>query len=468
MAARFDYTAPVNPQAPDASLEAKVPYLDHGVERIDPERYYSREWMHREWHQLWTRAWLIAGPRSDLEEPGDYFTFEIGRESIVVTLNDDRELRAFYNVCPHRGNRLVLDHLGSTPSFTCAFHSWCFDLDGHCRRITDEETFRPGAIPAPPQLKSVHVAEKGGLIFVNMDANAPPLAERFGLPDGYLEGYQLDKMKVVRHVVSEWGANWKTGVDAFYEVYHLHAVHPQTSTVMDDYGTQIDVYPHGFSRMIVPLARKSPREDDQVSVDPGLAYMLSEAGLDSGAYSGDALAVRRDIQRCKRRRAEALGLGWERLVDGQLTDSWATGIFPNAQIGLHPEGAFLMRFMPHPTDPERFYYDTMTLYRPVDDERWKVPDWMGLPEGTDVSGEVRAEREFVPFGVQPNLGLVLDQDAELLPVLQQGIRSRAFEGPLWSEQELRLRHFHAELDTYMSTSGSPRAPVPVADSRDSA
>ncbi len=449
MAAKFEYTAPVNPEAPDDSLEAKTPYVDHGVERVGPERYYSRDWMDREWEQLWTKAWLIAGPRCDLEEPGDYFTFEIGRESIIVTLNDDNELKAFYNVCPHRGNRLVLNESGSTPRFTCAFHSWCFDLDGNCESITDEETFRPGAIPARPTLKTVLVEEKGGLIFVNLDENAPPLADRFGLPDGYLEGYQLDKMKVVRHVVSEWGANWKTGIDAFYEVYHLHAVHPQTSTVMDDYGTQIDVYPHGFSRMIVPLAKKSPREDDQASVDPGLAYMLSEAGMDSEAYGGDAATVRRDIQQFKRRRSDELGLGWDKLVDGQLTDSWATGIFPNVQIGLHPEGAFLMRFMPHPTDPERFYYDTITLYRPVDDDSWKVPDWMGLPEGTDVSGEVRAEREFVPFGVQPDLGLVLDQDSELLPVVQKGVRSRAFDGPLWSEQELRLRHFHAELDLYM-------------------
>jgi len=449
MAAKFEYTGPVNPDAPEDSLEAKAPYVDHGVGRVAPERYYDRDWMHKEWQQLWTRAWLIAGPRCDLEEPGDYFTFEIGRESIIVTLNDDNEVRAFYNVCPHRGNRLVLNEMGSTPRFTCAFHSWCFDLDGLCEKITDEESFRPGAIDGRPTLKSVRVEEKAGLIFVNLDDDAPPLEERFGLPDGYLEGYQLDKMKTVRHVVSEWGANWKTGVDAFYEVYHLHAVHPQTSTVMDDYGTQVDVYPHGYSRMIVPLAKKSPREDDQASVDPGLAYMLSEAGMDPEKYAGDAKTVRKDIQEFKRQRADKLDLGWGGLVDGQLTDSWATGVFPNVQIGLHPEGAFLMRFMPHPENPERFYYDTITLYRPVDDESWKVPDWMGLPEGTDVSGEVRAEREFVPFGVQPDLGLVLDQDSELLPVVQKGVRSRAFEGPIWSEQELRLRHFHAELDLYM-------------------
>ncbi|MEO1248187.1 MAG: aromatic ring-hydroxylating dioxygenase subunit alpha [Pseudomonadota bacterium] len=449
MAAKFEYTGPVNPEAPKDSLEAKPPYIDHGVGRVSAERYYDSDWMRREWEQLWTRTWLIAGPRCDLEEAGDYFTFEIGRESIIVTLNDKDEVRAFYNVCPHRGNRLVLNEMGSTPRFTCSFHSWCFDLDGHCEKITDEESFRPGAITGRPNLKDVRVEEKAGLIFVNLDDDAPPLAERFGLPDGYLEAYQLDKMKTVRHVVSEWGANWKTGVDAFYEVYHLHAVHPQTSTVMDDYGTQVDVYPHGFSRMIVPLAKKSPREDDQASLDPGLAYMLSEAGMNPETYVGDAHTVRKDIQQFKRERAGKLGLGWDGLVDGQLTDSWATGIFPNVQIGLHPEGAFLMRFMPHPENPERFYYDTITLYRPVDDESWKVPDWMGLPEGTDVSGDVRAEREFVAFGVQPDLGLVLDQDSELLPVVQKGLRSRAFDGPVWSEQELRLRHFHAELDLYM-------------------
>ncbi len=450
MAAKFEYTPPVNPDAPEDSLEHRSAHdVDLGTGRVDAERYYSREFMQKEWEQLWTRVWLIAGPRSDLEEPGDYFTFDVGRESIIVALGNDNQVRAFYNVCPHRGNRLVLNEQGCAERFTCAFHSWSFDLDGKCASITDEETFRPGVIEGRPNLKSVKVEEKAGLIFINMDENAPPLAERFGLPDGYLEGYQLDKMKVVRHVVSEWGANWKTGVDAFYEVYHLHAVHPQTSTVMDDFGTQNDIYPHGFSRMIVPLAKKSPRVDDQASVDPGLAYMLGEAGLDPEVYDGDASSVRKDIQAFKRKRADDLGLGWGGLVDGQLTDSWATGIFPNVQIGLHPEGAFLMRFMPHPTDPERFYYDTITLYRPVDDESWKVPDWMGLPEGTDVSGEVRAPREFIPFGEPPDLGLVLDQDSELLPVVQKGIRSRGFDGPLWSEQEIRLRHFHAELGRYI-------------------
>lgn len=452
MSAQFEYVAPVNPDAPTDSLEARAPYIDHGTDRIDPSRYYDKDFMAQEWERLWTRVWLIAGPRCDLREPGDYFTFDVGRESIIVVLGDDEQVRAFYNVCPHRGNQLVLSQSGSVANFTCAFHSWRFDLEGQNTHITDEQSFRPGVICEPPKLRAVKCEEKAGLVFINLDDDAPPLADRIGLPDGYLEAYQLDQMSVVRHVCSEWGANWKTGVDAFYETYHLHAVHPQTATVMDDFGTQCDIYPHGSSRMIVPLAKKSPRVDDQTTVDEGLTYMLREAGMDPDGYDGDASDVRVAIQQFKRARADRLGLGYDKLVDGQLTDSWATGIFPNVQIGLHPEGAFLMRFLPHPTDPERFYYDTITLYRVVDDPSWQVPDWMGLPEGTDVSGEVRPDREFAPFGTKPDLGLVLDQDSDLLPVVQKGIRSRGFAGPLWSEQELRLRHFHAELDLYLAGS----------------
>ncbi len=184
-------------------------------------------------------------------------------------------------------------------------------------------------------------------------------------------------------------------------------------------------------------------------MNPSLEYMMVEASMDPSGFRGTAREVRAAIARAKRERAGRVGLNYDHFTDGQLTDSWATGIFPNVQIGLHPEGAFLMRFMPHPTDPERFFYDTMTLIRPVDDPNYTVPGWMGLPEGTDTTGEFRPDTEYVPVGEPPNLGLVLDQDSELLPVVQEGARSRGFKGPVWSEQEQRLRHFHRELDRYL-------------------
>jgi phenylpropionate dioxygenase-like ring-hydroxylating dioxygenase large terminal subunit len=333
--------------------------------------------------------------------------------------------------------------------FTCSFHSWQYGLDGVCTHITDKETINPKLVCENPRIKKVHCETHAGLIFINMDDNPPPLKERLGLPEGYLEAYQLDKVHCVRHTVSEWAANWKTGIDAFYETYHLHAVHPQTQDVMDDMGVQVDLYPHGCSRMLVPIAVKTKRQADQEAMNPSLEYMMTEASIDPAQFKGSASEVREAIQRAKRERSDRLGLGYERFTDGQLTDSWATGIFPNVQIGLHPEGAFLMRFMPHPTDPEKFYYDTMTLVRPVDDVDYSVPGWMGLPEGTDTSGEIRPDTEYTAIGEPPNLGEVLDQDSELLPVLQKGIRSKGFDGAIWGEQEQRLRHFHKELNRYL-------------------
>ena len=437
--------AVINPDAPPDSLEAKQPDIENGTACYAKDGYFSREYMTREWQKMWTDSWLIAGVSSDLTEVGDFFVFDIGQESIIVTRTEEG-LRAFYNVCPHRGSKLVWDERGNRKVFVCPFHSWSFFNSGELRRITDEETFQPEVIAHRPGLSPVACQEHAGIVFIHMGENPPPLAESVGLPQGYLEAYQIDRMKVVRHVRSEWGANWKVGVEAFYESYHLHAVHPETRGVMGDLNVQYDLYPNGASRMIVPLGQPSPRMHDQETVNEGLQMMLREAGIDPAAFDGSAADVRRAIQRGKRERSGRLGLGYERFEDGQLSDSWATGIFPNVQIGCHPEAVFLMRFLPHESDPQRFYYDTMTLLLPVDDPDYTPPGWMGLPQGTDVSGATRPPMEHYSIEQDANLGLVLSQDSALLPVVQRGMRSRGFKGQLWGEQEQRLRHFHVELE----------------------
>ena len=166
-----------------------------------------------------------------------------------------------------------------------------------------------------------------------MDANAPPLAQSIGLPPGYIENYEIDKMHVVHHVRSEWKANWKTGVDAFYETYHLPWVHPQTQGVMEDY-SQYDLYPNGASRMIVPICVKSHRVADQDTVEPHLKFMLQEGGIDPAAFTGNAREVRRAIQLAKRaagarRRAHSLREVYRRSVDRQL----GHGVIPQRTDG---------------------------------------------------------------------------------------------------------------------------------------
>jgi len=437
--------AVINPDAAADSLEAKQPHIDNGVECYDKSGYFNREQMQLEWEKMWTRSWLIAGVVTDIPEIGDYFLFEIGDESIIVTRTEEG-IRAFYNVCSHRGARLLHEERGNKKVFVCPFHSWSFHNNGELRRITDEDTFQPEVIAHRPGLTALACDTHAGIIFVCMDEKPPVLKEAIGLPEGYLEAYNIDQMKVVRHVRSEWGANWKVGVEAFYESYHLHAVHPETRGVMGDLNVQYDLYPNGASRMIVPLGQPSPRFHDQETVNEGLQMMLQDAGVDPTNFTGTAAEVRRAIQLGKRERADKLGLDYSAFEDGQLSDSWATGIFPNVQIGCHPEAVFLMRFLPHPGNPERFYYDTMTLLFPADDPDYCPPAWMGLPEGTDVTGKVRPATEHYSLEEDAQLGLVLSQDSVFLPVVQQGMRSRGFKGQLWGEQEQRLRHFHVELE----------------------
>ena len=299
MADGFKAVWPMDLGAPQTSLEAKQPRPDLGLNVPDPQRYYSREFMALEWERLWPRVWLLVGVTSDVKEPGDFIVFKHGHEEFIVTRQKDQSIRVLYNACPHRGNRVCLTDQGSVAKFTCPFHGWQFDSDGALAKITDEDTFDPRLVSHRPRMSEVRSDTIGGLIFVNMDGKAPPLKEWIGLPPGYIENYEIDKMNVVRHVRSEWRANWKTGVDAFYETYHLPHIHPQTQGVMEDF-SQIDLYPNGFSRMIVPIGVKSHRVADQNTVDPYQHFMMGEAGIDAGSYTGSAKDVREAIQKAKR------------------------------------------------------------------------------------------------------------------------------------------------------------------------
>ncbi|NJC32914.1 phenylpropionate dioxygenase-like ring-hydroxylating dioxygenase large terminal subunit [Sphingomonas jejuensis] len=426
-----------------------APEIDNGTARPSPDRYHDRAFARREWEQVFAKSWLLACPLSDVREPGDFAKFDIGPESFIVVHTDDGTIKAHYNVCPHRGSQLVRDDLGSIGQFTCPFHSWKFDLDGHNVEVTDPETFRPEVLCHDHDLTSVRCEVAAGLVFISMDPDIGPLADWLAPVLPQLEAYQIDSMYVIQHRRSDWGANWKGGVDAFAEIYHLHAVHPQTQCLMDD-RTQIDLWPGGLSRQFVPFAQPSPRFGDQESVNPGIAMLLQDAGIDPAGFSGTAAETRRAIQNAKRERSDALGLGYERFSESQLSDSVVYSLFPNVQIGCHPEAVFLHRFLPHPSDPDQFTYDTCIMYRHVDAPGYCAPAWMGLGEDVDLSGETRPDVVHTRLGEPPCLGEVLDQDSELLPIVQAGAKSRGFKGPLWSEQEARLRHFHTELDRRMA------------------
>ncbi|KQM21064.1 aromatic ring-hydroxylating oxygenase subunit alpha [Novosphingobium sp. Leaf2] len=429
-------------------FDQPAPPIDNGHARPDPIRYTSPEFFAREWEQVFARSWLLAAPASDIPEAGDWVKFDIGPESFIVVRQEDGSVAAHYNVCPHRGSRLVMGDMGSQDSFTCPFHSWRFGLDGHNEKVTDPETFRPEVLCHGTDLTSVRAEEAAGLVFINMAHDAQPLKEFLGPILPMLETYGMDKMHVVQHRRSDWAANWKGGVDAFYESYHLHAIHPQTMGVIDD-RTHIDLYPGGLSRQFVPMAQPNSHFPDQDGINPGIAALLADAGVDPDSFTGTAMESRAAVAHAKRERAARIGVDYSHFSDAQLTDATIFGIFPNLQIGCHPEAVFLHRFKPHASDPEQFTYDTTILYRHVDAPGYGAPGWMGLGSDVDMTGATRPEVVHTGLGEPPGMGEVLDQDSDLLPIVQAGARSRGFRGPLWGEQEARLRHFHVEMDRWL-------------------
>ncbi|MBM4238080.1 MAG: aromatic ring-hydroxylating dioxygenase subunit alpha [Gammaproteobacteria bacterium] len=432
----------------DHAFDRASPRLELGNGLVSAERYFSPTWAAAEWDRIFTKTWLLAAPVSDLREPGDFVRFNIAHESFIVVRGQDGRLRAFYNVCPHRGSRVVISDCGSVNRFSCPFHDWKFDLAGHNTYVADVDTFQPEVLKHNRNLTAVRCEEAAGLVFITMHPDPPSLRQWLGPMLPILEGYEIEKMNVVQHRRAEWAANWKMGVDAFYEFYHQYSIHPQTMTMMDD-RTHIDLYPGGFSRQFVPFARPGSRCNDQIGVNPALRSMLADAGVASDQMPSSADRVRASIAAAKRRRAREFGIDYDRFSDAQLTDAVLCGVFPNVQVVTHPEAIFIHRFMPVIDTPRQMIYDTMILYRHIDAPGYGAPAWMGLSKDADLTGTTRPMVVHTPLGATPDMGEVLDQDFVQMPLVQEGVRSRGFRGAILSEQEIRLRHLHVEIDRHV-------------------
>ncbi|MFA7603469.1 MAG: Rieske (2Fe-2S) protein, partial [Novosphingobium sp.] len=151
----------LNDAAPEGSFEAKAPYIDNGTDLLAPERYYDPAFMKREWDGLWTKTWLLAGRVDDIPEPGDFFRFDIGTESFLVMRGTKGDIRVMFNVCQHRGARLVGAEFGSFNQIRCPYHSWAWTIDGEITHVTDRETFRPEVLEGSLDLSRVRHAVWG-------------------------------------------------------------------------------------------------------------------------------------------------------------------------------------------------------------------------------------------------------------------------------------------------------------------
>lgn len=417
--------------SPETPVE-KAPDPELGHDIVDKRRYYSREFMQLEWERMWSKVWLLGGRELDIPEPGDYLVTEIGPESILIVRQRDGGVRAFYNVCQHRGARLRGCGIGTTGeslTFKCPYHHWEYGLDGAYHRIPDLDTFPQGK--PKHALTELHCDTWGGFVWYTLDESPRPLLEFLDPIPQHLEPYNLNKMVQTRDITVEWNCNWKASVDAFNETYHVQGIHPQLLWYLHDLDVQIDCYER-HNRYLIPFGTLSPRVRKPPGIPEPIKTIMKGAGMDPADYERPISEIRRDVQTHKRAFGASQGKDYSRLNDDQLTDDYHYQIFPNLSLNVHADDFWIFRQRPHPHDPDRMFYDIMTFEL--------VPDGQEWPE--------RAEHKQWKHG-DKSIGLVLDQDAENLPSVQAGMHSKGFKGLWIGAQELRIRHFHKVLDDYL-------------------
>jgi phenylpropionate dioxygenase-like ring-hydroxylating dioxygenase large terminal subunit len=226
--------------------------------------------------QIFRRCWQYAGLAEDLSRPGDFFTYEAGDVPLIVLRDRDGCLRAFVNVCRHRGSQLILESCGNRKSLQCGYHAWTYDLDGSLRAAPGEKA-EAGFDRAEFHLAPAQVDTWGPFVFVNPDPGAPPLAEVLGeLPRLVDEtGIELSAIRRRRRDRYEIAANWKVVVDNYLECYHCPVAHPAFADLIDLDQYTIRTY-DAFSTQTGPVT-------DSARTGKRSLYSIGE-GVEAGFY----------------------------------------------------------------------------------------------------------------------------------------------------------------------------------------
>jgi len=419
-----------------------------GDEDISSDRYVDPAYAGREFDRLWTRTWQFACREEHIPEVGDYYVYDIGRYSFIVTRVADNEIRAYYNACLHRGTKLRASGTdGNTGEFRCSFHGWSWALDGKLKETVCGWDF-PHVDPAKFSLPEARVDRLAGFVFINMDPAAPSLADYIG-PEAmaHIGAWGLENRYVYCHVSKRLPANWKLAIEAFMEAYHVLETHPQVSVSNADANSQYDVYGEHVNRFISSLGVLSPHHYGKYSEqDIFEQFTLGDSGvlgdaqrrLPEGVTARQAMA---DMLREMFEKATSTDLGG--VSDAELLDCFSYTIFPNTFLFPGISLPMVYRFRPDPRDHRQCIYEVLFLRPlPTDGSR---PEPAAVVRLDDHQSFTEAE------GMDPGFGAILDQDTENLVLQQEGLEASAKRAvTLGNYQEIRIRHFEQAVDRYVA------------------
>jgi phenylpropionate dioxygenase-like ring-hydroxylating dioxygenase large terminal subunit len=425
------------------------PEFDMAVrgDTITADRYISREWMDAEHRNLWPKVWHLGGVLAELEEEGDFIRHDFGKESVIMIRQEDGSIRAFYNSCPHRGNRLVLGDAGHMPRITCGYHGWQFTTDGVLAHVQDPDDFEGGNPCGRVHLSELRCESWGPFVFWCMDDDVPPLLDWLAPFPERFANYGVENWVRVLKLSCDADFNWKIIRDNFNESYHLPTIHPELATFINDGlpTTVFEMYPSGHNAMWMIGHQATTRADYHSAEVPAPLDDIARAwGIDPADYNGHTGDIRAAVIRAKR------ALGPERgytmyadMTDQQLVDYFHCTLFPNLTLTMSPEQLQVLRTEPHPTDPEKCVFQHWCLFPPVP----------GMKEVVTPVGPVPLRHDAVArhsrYGDGVSLGFVADQDLSIGTTQQQGLNSRGFKGCILPGQEKRVQRFHELLNDYV-------------------
>jgi nitrite reductase/ring-hydroxylating ferredoxin subunit len=200
--------------------------------------YSDEEQLRRERRRIFARSWQYAGRAEQVAAPDSFLATDAGGIPVLATRDTTGELRAFINVCRHRG-AVLTEGCGSRASIQCHYHAWTYDVDGSLRSAPRSER-EPEFDPAEWSLLPASVGSWGPFLFVNPDPEAPALEEHLGdLPEILARDIDLGDLTFHSRVDFGANANWKIVVENFLECYHCPTAHPSFSA-------EVDVHPDRY------------------------------------------------------------------------------------------------------------------------------------------------------------------------------------------------------------------------------
>lgn len=432
--------------APGWAASENYAYL--GSEDVSTTRYTSADFAAGEMQRMWTRTWQMACREDHIPEAGDYYVYDIGHYSFIVTRTETGDVRAHFNACLHRGTKLKPSATaGFSTQIKCPFHGWTWNLDGSLKEIPEQWDFshtrnRKMCLP------EARVARLGGFVWVNMDPEAPALEDYLG-PEAmaHLNAWKLEDRYIYLHVQKSYPANWKLTMEAFMEAYHVGDTHPQVQPANGDVNSQYDVYGEHVNRFISTLGVVSPKLRDKYSekdiIDNfTLGDSSSLGGTKPELKEGErARQVMADMFRAMFETATKADLSG--ISDTELLDTYSYTFFPNLFLFPGISLPMIYRFRPDARDHRRTIYEVMFM-------RPKPRDGSAVE-----TAEVQVLEDHQSFaeadGMDPGFGVILDQDTDNLYAQQEGLEASAKPGiTLGDYQEIRIRHFEQAIDRYMA------------------